>query len=221
MAEEKTYTKADIDAAVAAATAKIQESVDRLESKNEELVGELRSTKSELRKTKDISPEDFAALESDNEKLRADLAKAQKEAKDAGTRAEKAEKSLETEQSAARNYAIEAAIADQVTSIGVVPALSEGFKAMHRGNFTAELVDGAYVVKTADGKDAKTYFSEIAGSDAGKHWISSGGNSGGGAPGGGRGGGGGKQLSEADVNAMSPKERAAFFNDGGSIADAA
>jgi SMC interacting uncharacterized protein involved in chromosome segregation len=82
MADE-TFTKADLDAAVEKAVAKVQESIDKLESKNAELLDEAKKAKAELRKVKDISPEDMAALESERDKLASDLAEANKALKSA------------------------------------------------------------------------------------------------------------------------------------------
>ena len=67
MSDDKTYTKADLDAAIAEAN-------KGLEAKRDELLAEVRELKASLRKTQEIKPEDFAALEEQNDRLKADLA---------------------------------------------------------------------------------------------------------------------------------------------------
>jgi hypothetical protein len=86
MAEDKTVTQADIDKAVKDAVAAAEEA---LKGKNSELLDEVKKLKADLRKVKEVSPEDVAAIEAERDKALADLATATKAAKEATTAAEK------------------------------------------------------------------------------------------------------------------------------------
>ena len=124
MADDKTFTQADIDKAVEAAVSKVQESIDKLEAKNEELVGELRTAKAAARKAGEIKPEDMQAVEDRAEKAEAALADANKALKAANAERDKAVKALEMEQGAARTYATDAEISAAIAEGNVLPALA-------------------------------------------------------------------------------------------------
>lgn len=195
-----TMTKAEHDAAIA----KLQESIDRLEAKNAELVGDLRKA----RKSSEISPEALAAAEERADKAEAALAKAQKEAKDYAKQAEQATKALEAETTAARSYALEAEIASAIAAGNVTPALVPAFKALVQQQAKADLVDGKYAVMIGD-KPAKDYIASFLDSDEGKHFRAAPVNGGGGAPGG-AGGGSGKTITRAAFDALPVTEQAAM-----------
>lgn len=217
MSDDKTFTKADVDAAIRAA---VQEAEDGLRAKRDELLDEVKELKAALRKTQDIKPEDFAALENENDRLKAELTKAQKEAKDFAKQAEQAAKALETETTAARSYALEAEIASAIAAGNVTPALVPAFKALVQQQAKADLVDGKYAVMIGD-KPAKDYITSFLDSDEGKHFRAAPINGGGGAPGGAAGGTGGKTLTRAQFDALSHPERATFSKDGGKVVDQA
>lgn len=216
MSEEKTYTKAEVDAAVAKAVEALD--VDGLKAKLEEVMDEAKDAKRKLRAVSDIKPEDVAALETENERLRGELTTATKAAKDATKAAETATKALETEQGAARSYALKAEVSSAIAGGNIVPALVPAFEAMVMQNAKADLVDGKYVVTIGD-KPAKDYISTFLESDNGKAFKSAAANGGGGAGGGG-GKGGGKTMTRAAYDQMNPVEAAQFFKDGGTLVDA-
>lgn len=205
MADDKTFTKAELDAAVEKAVAALD--VDGLKAKLNEVMDEAKEAKRKLRAASEIKPEDMAALESENEKLRTDLTAAQKLAKEATTAAEKATKLLETEQGAARSYALEAEINGAIAAGNVVPALVPGLKAMLLQQAKAELVDGKYAVSIGE-KAAKEHITAFLDSDDGKAYKSAAANGGGGAGGGGGGTKGGKTMTRSAYNALSQEEKA-------------
>lgn len=214
---DNTYTKADLDKAVADAIAKAEEG---LKAKRDELMDEVKTLKAELRKSKEIDPAEVSKLEEENDRLKTDLAKAQKEAKDAIKAAETATKALESESGFTSKLLIDNGLNAALAEAGVKePAMLKAVKAMLAGS--AQVVaDGTdRVVKIGD-KVLADHIKEWAGTDEAKHFISAAGNGGGGAPGG-KGGGGGKTVSQEAFNAMGAKERAAFMGDGGKIAEAA
>lgn len=199
----------------AAALAKMQESIDRLEAKNAELIGENRR----LKRAGEIKPEDLAAAEDRADKAEAALAEATKQVKALTTERDKAVQALEQESGAARSYALEAEITDAIAKGNVVPALVPALKAMVAQQAKADLVDGKYAVMIGD-KPARDYIGAFLDSDDGKHFKAAAASGGGGAPGGG-GAGGGKTMATSDFNALGAKERAAFMSSGGTLTDQA
>lgn len=212
MSDDKTYTKADVDAAIAAAK-------EAQDEKNRELLAEVKDLKNKLRATQEIKPEDLTAAEARAEKAEAALKEAQKQITGLTKERDTAVKALETESGAARAYALEAEITDAIAKGNVVPALVPALKAMVQQQAKAELVDGKYAVQIGD-KPAREFISSFLDSDDGKAFRAAGGNSGGGAPGG-SGGGSAKTISQADFNALDAKGRASFMSSGGTINEAA
>lgn len=199
----------------AAALAKMQESIDRLETKNAQLIGENRR----LKRAGEIKPEDLAAAEDRADKAEAALAEATKQVKTLTTERDKAVQAMEQERGAARSYALEAEITDAIAKGNVVPALVPALKAMVAQQAKADLVDGKYAVMIGD-KPARDYIGAFLDSDDGKHFKAAASNGGGGAPGGG-GASGGKTMTTTDFNALGAKERAAFMSSGGMLTDQA
>lgn len=210
---DQTYTKADLDAAIAEAN-------EAQNAKNRELLAEVKSLKADLRKHKEISPDDLAALESERDELRAKLAAADKAAKDAGKAAETAAKALEAEQGAARKYALDAELRGALAEGNVVPALVPGLEAMMRGQAKADLVDGQYVVNIGD-KPAREAIKSFLDSDEGKAWRAAPANGGGGAPGGKGGQAGAKTMPRSQFDSLDPGARMVFVKDGGTVIDQA
>lgn len=215
MADE-TYTKEQLDAAIAKATG----DVDGLKSKIEELIGDNKKLKADLRKTQDIKPEDVAALEHQVEELQGKLTAAEKAAQDANKATEKAVKALEVEQGFTQKLLIQDGLKSALISSGVK---DEDFI----DSLTAKFSSGASVKVDGDKREAMIgekpladAIKEWAGSDAGKKFVAAPSNSGGGAPGG-KMGGSGKTVTQAEHDAMRPKERAQFFSEGGRIATTA
>lgn len=213
MSDPTPLTQADIDKAVEAA-------LEPLRAKNVELLTEAKNAKAELRKSKEIDPADLTKLEEENDRLKADLSKAQKEAKDATKAAEVATKALENETGFTAKLLIQDGIRSALIGVGVKD--EDYIDAL-----TTKFASGANVVTEGDARKAMVgdkavadAIKEWAGSDAGKKFVSAPVNSGGGAPGG-KGGGGGKVLSTAEFNAMQPKARASFMADGGQVTEAA
>lgn len=217
MADE-TYTKADIDAAIEKATSGLKESIDKLTSKNEELIGENRK----LKRGAEIKPEDLQAAEDRADKAEARIKELEKAAKEATTRADKAEKSLETEQGAARTYALEAELNGAIAEGNVLPAYVPALKALLAREAKADLVDGKYAVLIGD-KPAREHVKAFLDTDEGKAFKAAPVNGGGGAPGG-KPGGNGQTMTRAqhqELMVSDPKAANAFVKDGGKIVDQA
>ncbi len=205
MSDDKTFSKADLDAAVRDAVAKAEEG---LKAKRDELMDELKQVKSELRASKTIEPADLQKLEDENDKLRTDLAAAQKQAKDATAAAEKATKALESESGFTSKLLTENALNTALAEAGVKePAMLKAVKAMMAGAATVAVEGENRIVKVGD-KALADHIKEWAATDEAKHFISAPNNSGGGAQGGGR-AGSGKTITQAELNALPAKERSA------------
>jgi len=213
MADPTPITQADIDAAVSAA-------VDKLETKNAELVKEVRDAKAKARAAETIDPAEMTRVEDENARLKADLAKAQKDVTAQTKRADDAVKSLESETAAARSYAQGAEIADAIASGNVIPALVPAFKAMIQSQAKADLVDGKYAVTIGD-KPAKEYISTFLASEDGKAFRAAQANGGTGATGGNNQGEAGKTMARTAFDALDQMGRAAFVKEGGKVVDAA
>lgn len=211
MSDDKTYTKADVDAAIAAAK-------EAQDEKNRELLAEVKDLKNKLRATQEIKPEDLTAAEARAEKAEAALKEAQKQITGLTKERDTAVKALETESGAARAYALEAEITDAIAKGNVVPALVPALKAMVQQQAKAELVDGKYAVQIGD-KPAREFISSFLDSDDGKAFRAAGGNSGGGAPGG-SGGGSAKTITRAEYDA-NPVAGAAKIRDGYTVVNEA
>jgi ParB-like chromosome segregation protein Spo0J len=158
----KGFTQADIDAAVKAATDKVQESIDRLEAKNTELVGDLRKA----RKAGEIKPEDLAAAEDRADKAEAALAAANKSLKE---RRPRREGDQGARNRAGRGPLLCARRRDHAgdRSGQCRSRAGPAFTAMVKQQAKADLVDGKYAVSIGD-KAAKDYITEFLGTEEGK-----------------------------------------------------
>lgn len=212
MADE-TYTKADLDKAVKDA---IEEATKGLKQNLSDALDEAKEAKRKLRAASEIKPEDMAALETELDKVKGELATAQKAAKDANTAKEKAEKALADESTFTQKLLVQDGLKSQLIAAGVKDEdYLDTLSAKFAGQAKVEVDGDKRVVKLGD-KPLDAAIKEWAGSDAGKKFIAAPANSGGGAPGGSK-GGTGKGISQAEFDAMSPKDRAAHFADGGTI----
>ena len=210
MADEKTFTQADIDAAIA-------KEVGGLKEQLTQVMDEAKEAKRKLRAASEIKPEDLTAAEERADRAEAALKEAQKTVKTLTTERDGAVKALESETAAARSYAQEAEIADAIAKGNVMADLVPAFKAMIQSQAKADLVDGKYVVTIGD-KPAAEYISTFLAGDTGKAFRAATPNGGGGAPGG-KGSEAGKAVSGAEFAAMNAKARAAFMEAGGVIAN--
>lgn len=216
MADDKTFTKEELDAAIEAAVSKVQESVDRLEAKNKELIGDLRNA----RKAGEIKPEDVEKIEAERDKALADLATLQKEAKDAKTAAEKATKALEQEQGFTQKLLIQdglksALIANGIKDEDFIDSLTAKF-----AGSAAVKVDGDKREAMIGDKPLGDAIKEWAGSDAGKKFVAAPMNSGGGAGGSDGKGGGAKTVTREVFDGMDQAARVTFAKEGGQVVDA-
>lgn len=216
MADEKSFTQADLDAAIEKAVAKVQESVDRLEAKNAELVGDLRKA----RKATEIKPEDLTAAEERADKLEAALAEANKTVKTLTGERDKAVKALESESGFTRKLLVENGLREQLAANGVTnPIHQKAAMAMLAGQVEVSVEGDTRAAKVGD-KALAAFVKEWAAGEEGKHFVAAPGNSGGGAPGAQGSSTVAKQIPRAEFDAMDAASRMAFIREGGAPVDA-
>jgi hypothetical protein len=218
MSEPKTFTKEEMDAAVEAAVAKVQESIDRLEAKNSELVADIRKA----RKAGEIKPEDLAAAEERADKAEAALSEANKAVKAATGERDKAVKALETESGFTQRLLIQDGIKSALLANGVK---DEDFIDSLTAKFAVAakvVVEGDERKAVYDGKPLGDFIKEWAGSDTGKKFVEAPVNGGGGSGGGSGKGSAPKTMLRSAFEALPTADQSAFIvKEGGTVVDAA
>ena len=205
----------------AALKAAIEEANEAIAGKNNELLAEVKDLKVRLRTSTEIKPEDMAALETANDKLKVDLAAATKQAKDATAVAEKATKALEGEQIVTHRLIAENGLVAELTKAGVTdPDYLEMAKMAHIGKIKV-VTEGEDRKAMYGDKPLADAIKEWAGTDAGKKVVAAPNNSGGGAPGGKGGEVGPKTMLRTAFDGLDQAGRAAFAKEGGKVVDVA
>lgn len=217
MADDKTFTQADIDAAIDKANEKHEAEVGGLKTKVNELIAETKK----LKRGADIKPEDLQAAEDRAEKAEQALADANKQVKTLAADRDKAVKALETEAGFTQRLLVENGLREELAAQNVTnPVHQKAAMAMLAGQVQVAAEGDTRVAKVGD-KALSDFVKEWAGGDEGKHFVSAPGNGGGGAPGGSGGSGGGKTMTRADFDAADQSTRAAHIKDGGKVVDQA
>lgn len=215
MADE-ALTKADIEKAVKDATDKLQESIDRLETKNKELIGENRK----LKAAGEIKPEDLTAAEDRADKAEARVKELDGEVKKLAGERDKAVKSLETETGFTQKLLIQDGLKSALIANGVKDE-------DHLDVLTAKFAGGASVKVEGENRTAlygdkplSDFIKEWAGTDSGKKFVEAPINSGGNAPGGDKNKAAVKTATRTEFDAMSQPDRMKFSSEGGKVVDA-
>jgi hypothetical protein len=216
MADE-TYTKADLDAAVKEA---IEEATGGLKQKVEDLIGDNKKLKQQVRSASEIKPEEVAAIEKERDDLAEKLKVAEKAAKDATATAEKATKALETESAFTQKLLIQDGLKSALIAAGVKDEDHLDFAVAKFSQGASVKVDGENRVALYGDKPMADAIKEWAGTDAGKKFVAAPANSGGGAPGGKGEGGGSKTATRAEFDAMDHSARGSFAKEGGKVVEA-
>lgn len=199
--------KAAIQAAVDAA-------VNPLIAKRDELLGEVKN----LRKGKQIAPEDVEKLEAQIETLQSDLTKANGELKGAKKTAEDATKALQSESGFTQKLLVENGLTEAFMKAGVTDQdYIDLLKSKHSG-LAKVVVDGDNRKVMFGDKDMGTYLTEWKATDSAKKFIAAANNSGGGANGGG-GNTTSKTMTRAAFDAADQGSRAVFAKEGGKVVD--
>lgn len=159
--------------------AELEAAIEVLTAKNRELLNENKVAKAKA-KGAEIDPAEYAALQSEVEALKADLAKA---AKESAKTIEQLQKDLTSKDGALQSYLIDNGLTEALVKAGVRSEFMPAAKAMLRSQAQIKADNGNYSALMGD-KPLVDAVAEWAASDEGKHFISAPANSGGGASGG-------------------------------------
>lgn len=154
-------------------------SIEALQSKNRELLGELKVAKAKA-KGAEIDPEQFAQLQNELEELRTQNDKLAKTSK---AEIEKLSNALNEKDGALQQYLIDGGLTEALVKSGVRPELMKAAKAMLKSQAAIKADDGNYQALMGDAPLADAVAAWAA-SDEGKYFVSAPANSGGGATGG-------------------------------------
>lgn len=166
-----------------ALAAAIAEAVGKLESKNRELLTELRKAK----KGAEVDPADVERLEAELDAARTQLADANKALKTATKQAEDDRKALEGERGFVSSLLVDNGLTAALTEAGVKnPAHLKAAAALLKSSAKVEVAADDTGARRAlvDGKPLGDFVKTWAASDDGKAFVAAPANSGGGAAGG-------------------------------------
>jgi len=203
----------EVKDAIAAA---VEAAVDGLKTKNTELLGKLKKAQQGAA----IDPADMAALESERDALKAQLAETNKAAKKTATELEAANKRASDTEAAFNNTLRDAQLTEALTKAGVTnPVHLKATKALLGSGVQMVDENGVKVAKAGD-KPLADFITEWAASDEGKHFVAAPASQGDGARGGYRGTTNAKSVTRAQLDGMNPVAQAQHFKDGGTVVDA-
>jgi predicted RNase H-like nuclease (RuvC/YqgF family) len=183
----------------------LTESMTALTDTNNGLKADLTKAKAELRKGQTIDPNDYSALQAENEAFKTKLADADKQTKKLAEERDKAVKTLETESQVTVNMQRERDLTEGLASINVTNAINlKAAKAMLAAQVQVVTKDGVRISMVGD-KPISEHLKEWATTDEGKHFVAAPNNNGGGAQ------GGNQNATNKAFKDMGSDERTALF----------
>ena len=159
--------------------AELEEAMEAMNAKNTELLREVKIARAKA-KGVEIDPNDFMALQTENETLKSQL---EKVAKDNAKTVEQLQASLNEKDGALQSYLIDNGLNDAMLKAGIKPEFMAAAKAMLKSQTKLMADNGQYSALMGD-KPLTEAIAEWAAGDEGKHFVSAPANSGGGATGG-------------------------------------
>ena len=159
--------------------AELEEAMEAMNAKNAELLREVKIARAKA-KGVEIDPNDFMALQTENETLRSQL---EKVAKDNAKTVEQLQANLTEKDGALQSYLIDNGLNDAMLKAGIKPEFMAAAKAMLKSQTKLMADNGQYSALMGD-KPLIEAIAEWAAGDEGKHFVSAPANSGGGATGG-------------------------------------
>jgi hypothetical protein len=159
--------------------AELEEAMEAMNAKNTELLREVKIARAKA-KGVEIDPNDFMALQTENETLKSQL---EKVAKDNAKTVEQLQASLTEKDGALQSYLIDNGLNDAMLKAGIKPEFMAAAKAMLKSQTKLMADNGQYSALMGD-KPLTEAIAEWAAGDEGKHFVSAPANSGGGATGG-------------------------------------
>jgi regulator of replication initiation timing len=201
-----------------AEVAELKESLEAQITSNKALGADLKKAKADLRKGQEIDPAEFAALQTENETLKGNLAKATKDLTTITGERDKAVKTLETETTITIGMQRDRDLTEALAAINVTnPINLKAAKAMLAAQVNIVTEGDKRVAKVGD-KLLTDHLKEWSATDEGKHFVSADNSSGGGAQGGGS-QGNSKTMTRAQFDAADQSTRASFAKEGGKVVD--
>jgi hypothetical protein len=159
--------------------AELEEAMEALNAKNRELLGEVKIARAKA-KGVEIDPNDFMALQNENETLKSQLDKVAKE----NTKViEGLQATISEKDGALQSYLIDNGLNDAMLKAGIKPEFMTAAKAMLKSQTKLMAENGQYSALMGE-KPLNEAIAEWAAGDEGKHFVSAPANSGGGATGG-------------------------------------
>jgi hypothetical protein len=159
--------------------AELEEAMEAMNAKNAELLREVKIARAKA-KGVEIDPNDFMALQTENETLKSQLDKV---AKDNAKTIEQLQANLTEKDGALQSYLIDNGLNDAMLKAGIKPEFMTAAKAMLKSQTKLMADNGQYSALMGD-KPLNEAIAEWAAGDEGKHFVSAPANSGGGATGG-------------------------------------
>lgn len=159
--------------------AELEAAMEALSAKNRELLGEVKIARAKA-KGVEIDPNDFMALQTENETLKLQL---EKTAKDSTKTIETLTSTIAEKDGALQSYLIDNGLNDAMLKAGIKTEFMAAAKAMLKSQTKLVAENGQYSALMGE-KPLYEAITEWAASDEGKHFVSAPANSGGGATGG-------------------------------------
>lgn len=159
--------------------AELEVELGALSAKNSELLREVKVARAKA-KGVEIDPNDFMALQTENETLKSQLDKV---AKDSTKTIETLTSTIAEKDGALQSYLIDNGLNDAMLKAGIKPEFMTAAKAMLKSQTKLMAENGQYSALMGD-KPLNEAIAEWAAGDEGKHFVSAPANSGGGATGG-------------------------------------
>lgn len=190
----------------------IADATTRLQTKNSELIGELRKAREGK-----VDPALVEKLERELEASQTALEDATKLVKKHEGDVKKATERADTSDKRVNTLLSSTALKSAMTEHKIAPHFHDAVEAMFGPKATIKVTDGVESVMIGD-KSVGDALKDFAGSDTGKHYVAAGINGGGGSDGG-RAAAGAKSLTREAFDGLTPQGKMDFSKSGGVVTD--
>lgn len=160
----------------------LKEKLEATERSNNGLKADLAKAKAKARGA-DIDPDEYAKLQTENEDLKFNFTKVQK---DLAKQADTLTSQLKEKDSALTQYLIDSQLTDSLSKVGVLPQFMDATKSLLKSQATIRNDNGSYQALMGE-KSISDAVKEWAVSDNGKYFVKAPDNTGGGSSGSGNG----------------------------------
>lgn len=160
----------------------LKEKLEATERSNNGLKADLAKAKAKARGA-DIDPDEYAKLQTENEDLKFNFTKVQK---DLAKQADTLTSQLKEKDSALTQYLIDSQLTDSLSKVGVLPQFMDATKSLLKSQATIRNDNGSYQALMGE-KSIADAVKEWAVSDNGKYFVKAPDNTGGGSTGSGNG----------------------------------